>query len=153
MPGLGGSSSSCLQNITSCNLLQEQPLGQGNPEHKYRFWGEWTFPREKDLGVLVGEGLPMTQQCALPAQGTPHVLDPPSAALGAEGGSRIKTEKAGTLNMGQRSRTGKTRDKDCRTGKMGMGWNHYANMQGFVKYHKYRKFLERKAKYLIYLFT
>lgn len=38
--------------------------------------------------------------------------DPPSAALGAEGGSRIKTEKAGTLNVGQRSRTGKTWDKD-----------------------------------------
>ena len=51
-------------------------LGQGNPKHSYRLSGERfeSSPNKKNLRVSVHERFCMSQQSALAAQKTNHIL-------------------------------------------------------------------------------
>ncbi|KAK4830609.1 LOW QUALITY PROTEIN: hypothetical protein QYF61_012052 [Mycteria americana] len=58
------------------NKSQILPLGWSNAGHKYKLGEEWleSSPAERDLGVLVGSRLNMSQQCALAAERANHIL-------------------------------------------------------------------------------
>ncbi|KAK4827506.1 hypothetical protein QYF61_018806 [Mycteria americana] len=60
-------------NKSKCQILH---LGQSNTKHKYKLREKWleSSPAEKDQGVLVDSRLSVSQQCALAAKRTNHIL-------------------------------------------------------------------------------
>ena len=60
-------------NNAKCKVLH---LSWGNLKHRYRLGREWpgSSPEEKDLEVSIDERFNISQQCALAAQKTNHIL-------------------------------------------------------------------------------
>ena len=72
-------------NKTKCKVLH---LGWDSPQYQHSLGDEQikSSPAQKDLGVLVGERLDMTQHCALTAQKAKRVL----GCIQSSVGSRVR---------------------------------------------------------------
>ncbi|KAJ7409841.1 hypothetical protein WISP_112232 [Willisornis vidua] len=79
-------------NKTRCKVLH---LGCSSPQYQYRLGDEQieSSPAKKDLGVVVGERLDMTWQCALTAQTANHVLSCMKSSVASRIGFYKKEEE------------------------------------------------------------